>query len=207
MTVLLSRLVFKTRLGAAALWSMGVLVLGLVVIALSTGEQPAGSAPGFLAGWLGVLLVLLVAALAGGYRRHAPVLFALIAGLSASIAALAARGLELSEFSLRLLTQPLPWIILGSGVVAMVSYTRALEQGAVGSMTGLYSVVEVLVPGIAGMILFSDAARPGWEVYKFAAIVCALGAGVFLALRSGSEALAAVAGGAPTDTLSPGGGA
>ncbi len=196
-TVLLARWVFATALGAQALAAMGLLVLGLVVIALSTGEQPAGGAPAGLVPVLAAVLVLLLAVLGACYRRRAPLLFAALAGLAASAAALAARSLDLSTISWGLLADPLPWIIAVSGVLAMVSYTRALEQGSVGPMTALYTVIEVLVPGIAGMVLLGDAARPGWEAAKFSAIALSLTAGVWLALRGGADALQAATGAAP----------
>ena len=95
--------------------------------------------------------------------------------------------MQLSGALCEILLQPLPWIVLGCGVASMVAYTRALEYEPVGAVTALYTVIEVAVPGTIGMLVLGDAARPGWEVYKFAAIALGLSAGVWLALNGGTQ--------------------
>lgn len=186
-TVLLARMVFSTTLGTGAWWAIGLLVAALVVIALSTGAQPAHSAPVLLAPFLGGLLLLVIVGMLVFYSRKLPLVMSVLAGLAASIAALAARGLELSGSLGHLVRQPLLWVVVLAGVVAMASYTRALEHGQVGSITAVFTVIEVVLPGIAGMLWLGDASRPGWELAKFAAIVLSLAACVWLARLPGAD--------------------
>ncbi|MGO3149814.1 MAG: hypothetical protein ACTIJ0_07140 [Glutamicibacter ardleyensis] len=186
-TVLLAKMVFSTRLGTSTWWAMGLLVAGLVVIALATGEQPATGAPRLLAPVLGAVMLLLTVVLLVLYRRRVPLAMSILAGLAASVSALAARGLELGGSLWQILMQPLLWVLCVAGVVAMASYTRALEHGSVGAMTAVFTVIEVVVPGVAGMMLLGDASRPGWEVAKFVAIALSLLACVWLAKQPGAD--------------------
>lgn len=186
-TILLARWVFSTRLTGAQILLMLLLVAALAVIALATGEQPVAAVPAHFDVLLLVSLAVLVLVLVPAYRRRQPVLLATVAGTAASVAALGARGMQLSGALGEILLQPLPWIVLGCGVATMVAYTRALEYGPVGAVTALYTVIEVAVPGTIGMLALGDTARPGWEVYKFAAIALGLSAGVWLALNGGTQ--------------------
>lgn len=158
-TMLLARWVFASALGRTQLAAMGLLVAGLA-------------------------LLVLAAALAVLYRRRAPLPTAVLAGLAASGAALGARGLVLEGGLPQLLREPMLWLVLGFGVAAMAGYTRALEFGEVGPVTAVFTVIEVVVPGIAGMLLLGDAARPGWEAAKYGAIALSLGSCLWLTLGS-----------------------
>lgn len=186
-TLLLARLVFSTRLGGGQIIAMLLLVGALVVVALATGVQPAARAPDYFTVMLMALLLVLFILLILSYRRGKPLVLAVVAGLAASTAALGARGIQLSDQLANILMQPVSWIVAGSGVVAMIAYSRALESGAVGAITALYTVIEVAFPGSIGMVLLDDAVRPGWEVSKFAALALALGCGVWLSLHGGAH--------------------
>lgn len=183
-TMLLARWVFASELSRAQLAAMGLLAAGLALLALSTGPQPARPAPPLLACLLAGALLVLAAALAVLYRRRAPLPTAVLAGLAASGAALGARGLVLEGGLPQLLREPMLWLVLGFGVAAMAGYTRALEFGEVGPVTAVFTVIEVVVPGIAGMLLLGDAARPGWEAAKYGAIALSLGSCLWLTLGS-----------------------
>ncbi|MBF6672249.1 hypothetical protein [Glutamicibacter sp. FBE19] len=186
-TILLSRWAFAARLRASALWVMGLMVLGLVFLAWSTGPQRAAAPPlGFI--WAMVIASLaLGATVAAGYRKSSPILMSIMGGLAASIAALAARGLQLPDSLWAIPREPMAWLVLGNGVIAILAYTRALEGGDVGPMTAVFTAIEVVVPGIAGMMVFGDAARPGWEGCKFAALALSMGCGLWLAFQPGAD--------------------
>lgn len=190
-TMLLARWVFASELSRAQLLAMGLLIAGLAVLALSTGTQPAQPAAQPLVWTLAGALLVLAAALAVLYRKRAPKPTAVLAGLAASGAALGARGLVLDGGVIQLLREPMLWLVLGFGVVAMAGYTRALEFGHVGPATAVFTVIEVVVPGIAGMLLLGDAAREGWELAKYGAIALSLGSCLWLTLGSPGAGLPA----------------
>ena len=61
----------------------------------------------------------------------------------------------------------------------MIGYTAALARGDVGAVTAVFTVTQVLVPGMVGILLLGDAVRPGWVwvlVVGLAAAVAGIGA-------------------------------
>lgn len=190
-TILLARWVFSVRLKASALWAMGLMVLGLILLALSTGPQQAAAPPANFTVLLVAAVLIVGAGVVLGYRRFAPMGLSFFAGLAASIAALAARGLQLPVDWWMVIGEPLMWVVLMSAVIAMAAYTRALESGSVGPVTAVFTAIEVLIPGLIGMMVFGDAPRPGWEVCKVLALALSLAAGLWLAWQPGADPEAA----------------
>jgi len=187
--VLLARLVLGATLRRTDLAAMGVVVAGLVVLALSAGEQPAPHPPsGFVTG-VNVAAVVVAVGTAAAYRRGHPILLAALGGLGYSVAAVAARGAHASGDLLDTVLQPLAVAIVLGGVAGALAYLRALERGAVGSVAATVSVLEVLVPGVVGLTVLGDVVRSGWAVPAVLATVAAVAGCVVLA-RSPANAAA-----------------
>jgi drug/metabolite transporter (DMT)-like permease len=141
-------------------------VAGLVGLALIGSDQPpATPPPGFTAAMLAGLAVLAVA-LGLGYRSGPAWLFGTISALGYAGVAIAARGARTSGSWSELVAQPLTIAVVGFGVIAFTAYVRALDVGPVTLAASLVAVIEVAVPGVAGLFLFgdnvpADASLPG----------------------------------------------
>jgi len=186
--VLLARLVLGAPLRRTDVVAMGATVVGLVVLSLASGEQPATRPPaGFVPGVTAAAVVVVLGTVAA-YRRGHPILLAALAGLGYSVAAVAARGAHASGGLLDTILQPLALAIVLGGAAGALAYLRALERGAVGPVAATVSVVEVLVPGVAGLVVLGDVVRDGWAVAAVVATVAAVGGCVALATSPANAA-------------------
>lgn len=180
-TVLLARSFLGAVLLRRDVVAIAVTVLALVVVAAAAGAEAAVRPT---AGFDEALLVGLVV-VGGGvgvlYRRSVPAAMSVLAGLAYSGAAIGARALPLAGGVQAILSSWTLWLLLGFGVLGMLSYARALELGSIGAATALLWVVEILVPGAVGVWLLGDGVRPGWGVPAVLAVVAAIGACAVLA--------------------------
>lgn len=194
-TVLLARVVLSAPLRRIDGVSVGVVVVALVVLARAAGPETAARAlpDGFTAT---VLVALGVVALVSvtGYRHGAGWLFALLAALAASGAAICARAVTLpagaatGQLVRAVAAEPLAWAVAGFGLLMTVTYARALERAGVGASAAVMAVVEVVVPAAVGLGLLHDSVRPGWPVAALVAAVLALAACVALAASPATTA-------------------
>ena len=197
--VVLARFVLGTRMRPVDTGAVVLVVGSLVVLALAGGDQPAVTPPdGFTPAMLAAA-GLLVLALAAAYRRGHPLLLAAIAGLGYSGAAVAARAAHAAGGLLDIVLQPLALVIVVSGAVGAVAYLRALERGPVGSAAATESVLEVVVPGVVGIVVLGDTVRHGWAPAAVVGSLLALAGCVVLAMSPANAATEA----APADQLSP----
>jgi hypothetical protein len=149
-----------------------VVVLGLALIGASAAEDrtvDVSDAEGW--GVLVATVLLAVAALPlarlpGG--RGAAVLGS-IAGLAYGATAVASRMLpgDLSPDHIAgevgtLLTTPATYALVLAGVLAMLTYSIALQRGTVTQATAPLVVGETVMPALVGLLLLGDHARPGW---------------------------------------------
>ncbi len=172
-TAVLARLVLGVRLRRAESVAVGVLVLGLSVLAGSAGAE-AASVPGRLVTGLlvaGGPVLVVVAVLA---RAAAATPSAVLAGLGFSGAALCARAAHGSPSDL--LVEPLVYALLAYGAVGAWAYGVALERGHVTGVTATVWGVEVVVPAVVGVVLLGDTVRPGGWPSAVVALLVVLGA-------------------------------
>ena len=91
---------------------------------------------------------------------------ALVSGLGFGGTALSVRAAHVQTgdgFDLvLLLAQTSTYLVVGFWLVGMIGYTAALSRGDVGAVTAVFTVTEVLIPGMAGILLLGDPVRPGW---------------------------------------------
>jgi uncharacterized membrane protein HdeD (DUF308 family) len=71
--------------------------------------------------------------------------------------------------------------VVGFWLVGMVGYTAALSRGDVGAVTAVFTVAEVLVPGMVGIWLLGDPVRPGWAWVLALGLAAALAGTVVIA--------------------------
>ncbi|WP_156819330.1 hypothetical protein [Pseudonocardia sp. HH130630-07] len=159
---------------------------GLVLVAAAAeperpGALPAAATPALLVAFVVVLLAAPIV-----WRLRRPNLLALLAGLGFGGTALAVRALHPGPIGWdtvgELLRDPLVYGVVAMGVLGVLAFAKALQDGAVGPATAVLSVTEVVVPGAVGIALLGDRIRPGWEVAAAIGVVVAL-AGVVALTR------------------------
>jgi len=180
-TVVLAGVFLGARLRSRDAVAVAVIILALATVAGASGAQSARAAPdGFQAATLTVLLVMVVVSVTL-YRDAGSLPVAALAGLAFSGAALSARAVQGGHGWSQILSEPLAWAVLGFGAIGGLTYARSLERGPVGPATAVLWGVEVLVPGIVGVVVLGDGVRPGWALPALLAVAAALAACVVLA--------------------------
>ncbi|SDO27123.1 hypothetical protein SAMN05660199_01704 [Klenkia soli] len=141
-------------------------VTGLVVVAASARPGraevlPAAAAPVLLTG-----AVLALLALEPVRRSTSALRTAALAGLAYGGVALSVRALHVRSTGwgsvLELAAEPLAYAVAVYGLVGTLWVATALREGAVGAVTAVLSVTQVVVPGLVGLLLLGDRVRPGW---------------------------------------------
>ena len=196
-TVLLARVVLGAPLRRVDGVAVVVVVGALVVLARAAGpESPVRALPDAFTATVLTALGVLAAVSVAAYRRGAGWLFALLAALAASGAAICARAVTLpagaatGELVRAVAVEPLAWAVAGFGLLMTVAYARALERAGVGATAAVMAVVEVVVPAAVGLGVLHDSVRPGWPVAATVAAVLALAACVALAASPATTATA-----------------
>ncbi|GAA1250992.1 hypothetical protein GCM10009609_12900 [Pseudonocardia aurantiaca] len=166
LTAVLGARQIGVRLPTSTRIAVALCLTGLVLVAASAGSEP----PHFRQRGVDVvllvsLLLLAVAVLALRQGKHAWPL-ALVSGMGFGGTALSVRAAHVQTgdgFDLvQLLAQPSTYLVVGFWLVGMIGYTAALSRGDVGAVTAVFTVTEVLIPGMAGILLLGDPVRPGW---------------------------------------------
>lgn len=174
--------------------AVGVVVLALVVIAMSSGDQPAVEPPpGFTTALLVAVGVLALAALA--LARGGPGWWAAtVAALGFSATAIAARAAHHAVGFWATLWQPTTAVIVIGGVVGALVYLVALGRTTVGAAASVLAVLEVVVPGAVGLWVLGDTIRTGWAAGAVVALLAALAGCVVLATSPSNAATEGVRG-------------
>lgn len=148
-------------------WAVVACILGLVLVAASagSGRPPVASALVNMVLLVSFLVLAVLVLVLRQYRTAWPL--ALVAGLGFGGTALAVRAAHVEigvGFSpMALLSQPATYLVLGFWTVGMIGYSAALGRGEVGAVTAVFSVTEVVLPGIVGILLLGDPIRDGWD--------------------------------------------
>ncbi len=165
LTAVVSARLIGARLPMATRLAVTGCLAGLVLVAASAGsEQPPVHRPGVDVVLLASLLLLAVGVLVLRQGKHAWPL-AVVSGLGFGGGAVSVRAahVQTGDVDLALLLgQPSTYLVVGFWLVGMVGYTAALSRGDVGAVTAVFTVTEVLVPGMVGIWLLGDPVRPGW---------------------------------------------
>ncbi|WP_433504967.1 hypothetical protein ACQP04_36450 [Pseudonocardia halophobica] len=176
---------YGVRLRVVDRVGVGACVLGLGVVAGSAG----GEAPADFSGTAIVVLASGVAALAVAaiavWRLSAAWPLSFIAGLGFGGTSLAVRAVHVAPdagFDVgQLAGQPATYLIGLYWVIGITCYSRALAIGSLAGVTAVFSVTEVIAPGLVGIVLLGDPIRSGWIVPFAAGLVVAVAGVVALA--------------------------
>jgi len=182
-TAVVAGWVLRLRLAAREWLAVGVVCLGLALLAAGTrAESPVGAGAGVRAGlWIAVAVVAGCGFAAGrlrGVRRAAGL--GAVAGLGFSVVAVAARTLT-SLAPAHLVRDPAVLALAAGGVLAFLCFVTALQTGMVTVTTAATVVIETLVPAAVGVWLFGDGSRPRFAVVAGAGFVIAVAGALALA--------------------------
>lgn len=182
-TALTSARLLHERLSTAQWWGLALVVAGLVLLALGAGRPGRAGTPGEVLGGLlvgaavlGALLLVLRSASGGGARSTggpaAGIAYAVLAGASYGAV----------PIGVRLVVAPyLRWQVLAAlsslavfGLLGFACYSLAMQRAPVAAAGAPLGVTETLVPSIAGVVVFGDRVRSGWDAVVVLGAVLAL---------------------------------
>lgn len=167
-------------------WAVLAVLAGLVMVATAAAPERPEALPPAATPVLLVSFALLLVATPFVWRSGRPMLLALLSGLGFGGTALAVRAIHPGPFRWEtvadLLLDPLVYGVVAMGVLGVLTFAKALQDGAVGEATAVLSVTEVVVPGAVGIALLGDRIRPGWEAVAVLGVIVAL-AGVVALTR------------------------
>ena len=173
-TALIALIALHERLGPLRWAAVGLVTLGLVLLAFGSGD-PGRVDPSvaYATGlWLGVGL-LLVLGLSAGPTGGA--WLGALSGVGYTGSAIAVRGLD-TPVTATVVVTALSVPILG--LVAFWTYSRALGKAAVAAATGPLIVTQTFLPAVVGVVALDDGVR-SWPA-AFVGLVLATVATVVL---------------------------
>ncbi len=182
-TALSSRWLWGIRLRVLDRVGVGACLVGLVLVAAAAGPQGVmvDTAADVT---LVVAAVLLSGVLIAMRNVRAAWAFATLAGLGFGATSLAVRAVRLPGGGdiVDLLRQPAVYVVVAFWLIGMISYSRALVRGELSVVTAVFTITEVVVPGLVGMLVLHDQVRPGWGWVVAAGLVFATSGVLQLAL-------------------------
>jgi drug/metabolite transporter (DMT)-like permease len=189
-TAILSVLLLKQRL----LWSELVAVLavaaGIVVLALSAGQQESaevGNPVRFaMLGGVAALGVLAVPAARQPPGLRSGVTLGILSGLMFAVLVLGARILR-GLGPLTLLADPAAWAMGFAGLLGLLISATALQRASVVTVTATVVAVDAVAAALLGLVVCGDRPLPGGELYAVVGFLLALGGALGLA-RFGAPA-------------------
>jgi len=177
-TAVVASTALQERLGPARWVAVALITVGLVLLAVGSGEagQPQASRGFAVVVWTGAVLILLAGLVslrrAGGWLGG---WLGALSGLGYAGSAIAVRGLD---------TPVTPLVVVIAlavpvlGVVAFWIYSMALDRAGVAAATGPLIVAQTFVPAAVGVLALDDGVR-SWPV-ALTGLVVATGATIGL---------------------------
>lgn len=222
LTVVLSRLILRERLGGGEFWCVATMAVAVVLLALSAGSpstkaghhadprsMAAVMVPSFVLG-----LVIAASSLRAGARKHrtpaSGICYGLGTGLLYGVSGLAIKGLSavlvshhtLSSLVIAIAFSPYVYVLFGSAAVAMLLYQVALQACRASILIPVSSVTGSVYVVVTGTWLFHERlpSSPGELGLRLGGIAMA---GVVLVALSKQQAAPALPAQLPTTTAMP----
>jgi drug/metabolite transporter (DMT)-like permease len=191
-TAILSVFVLHVRLHRRDWIAIAIVLVALCILGATAGRL-GDRDPGIAMHWgvlaVSVIILGLGAALVRLLGRKAAVPAGLIAGIlygAMAVAVRVAHGLEPLQFG-ALLSDPASWAVVVAGLGGFYLFTVALQVGSVNGVAAALVVGETVVPGIVGVALLGDAARPGYGWLVALAFIAAVIGAVAVAIFGATE--------------------
>jgi drug/metabolite transporter (DMT)-like permease len=167
--------------------AIGASMLGLVLVALSAGSDKGvrHGTPTTTVVVMALSALVLVILTAATRRVWKPWPSGIMAGLGLGGGSVCVRAMELEPGNIvvALLTEPLVYVLIALWATGLYNYARALRLGDVATVTALYMVTQVIVPGLVGIVLLGDRVRNGWEPVAVIGLLMAVYGVLVLARR------------------------
>ena len=190
-TAILGAIVLHMPLSRRDWIGLGVVIAGLVLVGLSAAEDGAVCTTR-AEQWAVLGATLVLGALAFPLGRLTGVAGAAalgsVAGLAFGATSVAARMLP-GSIALdhvvgdlgTILSSPAAYALAVAAVVALLTYSTALQRGTVTQATAPLVVGETVAPALVGILMLGDRPRPGWEWAAVLGFALAVGGAVSLA--------------------------
>lgn len=191
-TAVLSVLVLGVRLRTRDWAAIAIVLVALCILGFSAGELGT-EVPGRHMHWsvlaasvlvfaFGVALVRLL-----GHKAAVPA--GLIAGVLYGAMAVAVRivhGLDPLQWH-ALIADPAAWAVLFAGGGGFYLFTVALQLGSVNGVAAALVMGETVIPGVVGVLLLGDVAKPGLGWLVGVAFATAVAGAVAIAIFGAAE--------------------
>ncbi|MEU3524245.1 hypothetical protein AB0E62_10310 [Streptomyces sp. NPDC038707] len=150
-------------------------VAGLVLLAAGSGREGATSAsPSFrLALAVAPLVALGLTSWAARFHgRGAAASLGVLSGVGFGVTSLAVRVMDISSVA-GVLTDGATYALIIGGLGGYLSYALAMRRGSVTAATAAGTLMEIAGPGLVGILLLDDRARPGYGWLALTGLVLA----------------------------------
>jgi len=161
-TVMVENYLFKRKPTSKFLLSIGIILAGLVMLALiSTPEksQAISTSLKWLISLSPLTLLVVGSIFSKNQKRYSTFILAAIGGLGFGGVSIAARAEVLSQPYYHLLYNPLSWSIIGYGLAGILFFTIALQRATASAVNAIMIVCETLFPIITGLTFLGDHPR------------------------------------------------
>lgn len=182
-TALLAVRVFHDRLVRAEWAAVAAVCVGLALLTAAAGGTGQERASATLNLTLALGVVAIAAAGAAASRSDGGVSTSVLSGLAGlgfattAVAARTVPGLTPSE----VLTAPAAYILPVAGALAFLTYSIALQRGAVTAATAPMIVLQTVTPAVVGVWALGDEVRSGWLAPAVVGLVLTVAGAVTLA--------------------------
>jgi drug/metabolite transporter (DMT)-like permease len=185
-TVLINRYFYKKRIKPKEVKAIIIIIIGLCL--LSFVAVPSKAHFPSLSFRLFLILAPILIAIVGLYlirvknNRHKPVIIAFIAGLSFSLTIIIERIIPISHPLYMILLQPLTLSLIILGVLGMLLFTKALQEGNINKINGAIYSIQIFTSAVFGLIFLGDSIKNGLWPVLFLGCVAVLAGTIWLSL-------------------------
>lgn len=197
-TAVLSVLVLGVRLRLRDWAAIAIVLVALCILGFSAGELGT-EVPGRHMHWsvlaAAVLIFVFGVVLVQVLGKKAAVPAGLIAGVLYGAMAVAVRivhGLDPFRWDV-LISDPAAWAVVIAGGGGFYLFTVALQIGSVNGVAAALVMGETVIPGVVGVLLLGDVAKPGLGWLVGVAFATAVAGAVAIAIFGAAEEEPAVA--------------
>ena len=191
-TAVLSVLVLGVRLRTRDWTAIAIVLAALCVLGFSAGELGT-EVPGRHMHWsvlaAAVLIFVFGVVLVRVLGTKAAVPAGLIAGIlygAMAVAVRIAHGLDPFQWH-ALVSDPAAWAVLVAGGGGFYLFTVALQIGSVNGVAAALVMGETVIPGVVGVLLLGDVAKPGLGWLVGVAFATAVAGAVAIAIFGAAE--------------------
>lgn len=184
-TALIDRLIIKQRLSHRAYVAIGLILTGLMLLAIAASPERARP----VSETLRTLIALSPVPVAGvGFilakqkGRLSSLGLAIMAGLSFGATSVIGRIFIVSQPVWHTIYNPLVFGLIASGTLGVLLFSIALQRALATTMNATMTMSQTLIPAIVGIVFLGDSARNGLWYLVILGGVSALGGVLVLAL-------------------------